>query len=93
VGTSEVVNQSAQAEVGVLNLSNTGIVTSTLDTASTVSQTAGAAGSDTWTLKSNGTISTASSGGSTLGIAISGTNFVIVSNPTLTFPTLLTGQQ
>jgi len=93
VGTSEVVNQSAQAEVGVLNLSNTGIVTSTLDTASILNQTAGAAGSDTWSLKSNGTINTTSSGGSTVGIAISGTNFVIVSNPTLTFPTLLLGQQ
>jgi hypothetical protein len=93
VGTSEVVSQSAQAEVGILSLTSGGILTSTSDTASTSSQAAGTAGSDTYSLNSDGTFSTGSSGGTTVGIAISGSRFVIVSNPTLTFPTLMIGQQ
>jgi hypothetical protein len=93
VGTSEVVNQAAQAEVGIVTLTSNGILTSTSDTASTLSQTAGAAGSDTYFLNSDGTFSTGSSGGTTVGIAISGSKFVIVNNPILTFPTLLIGQQ
>jgi hypothetical protein len=93
VGTSEVVNQAAQAEVGIVTLTSNGIMTSTSDTASTLSQTAGAAGSDTYLLNSDGTFSTGSSGGTTVGMAISGSKFVIVSNATLTSPTLLIGQQ
>jgi hypothetical protein len=93
VGTSEVVNQAAQAEVGIVTLTSNGIITSTNDTASTLSQTAGAANSDTYFLNADGTFSTGSSGGITVGIAISGSKFVIVNNSTLTFPTLLIGQQ
>ncbi|HMD84582.1 MAG TPA: Ig domain-containing protein [Terriglobia bacterium] len=93
VGTSEVVNQAAQAEVGIVTLTSNGIVTSTSDTASTLSQTAGASSSDTYSLNPDGTFSTGSSGGTTVGMAISGSKFVIVNNPTLTFPTLLIGQQ
>jgi hypothetical protein len=93
VGTSEVVNQSAQAEVGVLTLGSTGILTSTTDAASIFGPVAGVAGSDTYSLNSNGTLSTGSSGGTTVGIAISGSKFVIVNNPTLTFPTLQIGQR
>jgi hypothetical protein len=93
VGTLEVVSQDAQAEVGVVNLTSEGIITSTSDTASTLTQTTGAAGADTYSLHSDGTFSTGSSGGTTVGIAISRSKFVIVSNPTLTFPTLLLGEQ
>jgi hypothetical protein len=93
VGTSEVVSQAAQTEVGIFTVTGTGTYTSTTDTASTVSQNVDVAGSDTLSLNSNGTFSTGSSGGTTVGIAISGTNFVLVNNPTLTFPTLLIGQQ
>jgi hypothetical protein len=93
VGTSEVVNQGAQAEVGVLTLTSSGIVTTTTDAASTLSQTTGAAGSDTYSLNSDGTFSLGSSGATTVGIAISGSKFVIVNNPTLTFPTLQIGQR
>jgi hypothetical protein len=93
VGTSEVVNQDAQAEIGVLTLASNGNLTSTMDTASTLSQTAGAAGSDTLSLNPDGTFSTASSGGTKVGVAISGSRFVMISNPTLMFPTLLIGQQ
>ncbi len=93
VGISEVVNQAVQAEVGIVTLTSNGIVTSTSDTASTLSQTAGAAGSDIYFFNPDGTFSTGSSGGTTVGIAISGSKFVLVNNPTLTFPTLLIGQQ
>jgi hypothetical protein len=93
VGTSEIVSQAAQAEVGILTLTSTGVVTSISDAASTLSQTAGTASSDTYSLNSDGTFSTGSSGGTTVGIAISGNKLVIVNNPTLTFPTLLIGQQ
>jgi hypothetical protein len=93
VGTSEVVSQSAQAEVGILTLTSTGIATSTSDTTSTLSQAVGAAGSDTLSLNADGTFTSGSSGGATVGVAITGSNFVIVSNPTLTFPTLLIGQK
>jgi hypothetical protein len=44
-------------------------------------------------LNSDGTFSTGSSGGTTVGIAISGSKLVIVNNPTLTFPTLQIGQR
>jgi hypothetical protein len=93
VGTSEVVSQAAQAEVGILTLTTNGIVTTTTDTASTLSQNADVAGSDTLSVNADGTFSTGSSGGTTVGIAISVNKFVIVSNPALTFPTLLIGQQ
>jgi hypothetical protein len=93
VGTSEIVSQAAQAEVGILTLTSTGVVTGISDAASTLSQTADTASSDTYALNSDGTFSTGSSGGTTVGIAISGSKFVIVNNPTLTFPTLLIGQQ
>ena len=93
VGTSEVVSQAAQAEVGIVSLTSNGLITSTSDTASNLSQSAGVAGSDTYSLKPDGTFSTGSSAGTTVGIAISGSKFVIVNNPTLTFPTLLIGQR
>jgi hypothetical protein len=93
VGTSEVVNQGAQAEVGILTLGSTGILTSTTDAASVFGPAVGVAGSDTYSLSSAGTLSTGSSGGTTVGIAISGNKFVIVNNPTLTFPTLQIGQR
>jgi hypothetical protein len=93
LGTSEVVSQSSQAEVGTLTLTSNGILTSTTDSASILSQNVDVAASDTLSLNPDGTFSTGSSGGVTVGIAISGTNFVIVGNPTLTFPTLLIGQQ
>jgi len=93
VGTSEIVSQDAQAEVANLTLTPNGILTSTSDTASTLAQTAGTSGSDTLSLNSDGTISLGSSGGTTVGIALSGSKFVIVSTPTLTFPTLEIGQQ
>jgi hypothetical protein len=93
VGTSEVVNQAAPAEVGIVTLTSNGIVTSTTDTASTITQTDGAFGSDTYSLNSDGTINTGSSGGNVAGMAISSGKFVIVSNPTITYPTLLIGQQ
>jgi len=93
VGTSEVVNQAVQAEVGILTLTSNGIMTITSDAASTLSQTVGAASSDTLTLNSDGTFSTGSSGGTAVGIAISGSKLVIVNNPTLTFPSLLIGQR
>ncbi len=93
VGTSEVVSQAAQAEVGIVSLTSNGLITSTSDTASNLSQSAGVAGSDTYSLKPDGTFSTGSSAGTTVGIAISGSKYVIVNNPTLTFPTLLIGQR
>jgi hypothetical protein len=88
-----VVSQAAQAELGLLTLTGNGIVTTTTDTASTSTQSAGVAGSDTITLHADGTFSTGSSGGTTVGIAIAGNKLVIVSNPTLTFPTLQIGQR
>ena len=95
VGTSEVVSQSAETEVGIFTLSGTGAgtLTSTTDNASTIGQNADVAGSDTFSLNPNGTFSTGSSGGTPVGLAISGTKFVLVNNPTLTFPTLVIGQQ
>jgi hypothetical protein len=93
VGTSEVVSQYASAEVGIVTLASNGVVTSTSDTASTLSQSVGAAGFDTYTFNPDGTLSAASSGATIVGIAISGSKFVIISNPTLTFPTLQIGQR
>jgi hypothetical protein len=92
-GTAEVVSQSAQAEVDIITLTSNGIMQITRDTASTLSQTAGAVGSDTYAINSAGTFSTGSSGGTVVGVAISGSKFVIVNNPTLTFPVLQIGQR
>ncbi len=92
IGTSEVVSQSDEAEVGVITLTAAGALTSTTDSTSTSSQAAGAAGSDTLALNANGTFSTASSSGSVVGIAISGSKIVMVANPTSVFPTLLVAQ-
>ena len=89
----EIVSQDAQAEVGILTLTPNGILTSTSDNASTLAQTAGASGSDTLSLNPDGTFSLGSSGGTTVGVAISGSKFVIANTPTLTFPTLEIGQQ
>jgi hypothetical protein len=93
LGTSEVVSQSDQAEVGILTVASNGVVTGALDSATTSAQTAGVAVSDTYTLNSNGTVTAASSGGATVGVAISGNKFVIVNDPTMTFPTLLIDQR
>jgi len=92
-GTSEIVSQQAQAEVGILNLTGSGIFTTTTDIASTLTQTAAVAGSDTLLLNGDGTFSTGSSSGTTVGIAISTNKFVITSTPTLTYPTLQIGQR
>jgi hypothetical protein len=93
LGTSEIVNQQAQAEVGIVNLTGGGILTSTTDIASTLTQSVGVSGTDTIALNADSTFSTGSSGGVTVGIAITAKKFVIVSTPTLTFPTLQIGQQ
>jgi len=93
LGTSEVVSHAAKAEVGILNWASDGTVTTTTDTTSELSQSVGVAGSDTITLNSNGTLTTASSGGTTVGLAVSNNKFVIVNNPTLTFPTLQVGER
>jgi hypothetical protein len=92
-GTTEIVNQQAQAEVGILTLGANGVLTSTTDIASTLTQTAGAANSDTVILNPNESFSTGSSAGTVVGIAISSTLFVIEGNPTLTFPTLQISQR
>jgi hypothetical protein len=93
VGTSEIVSQAAPAEVGIVTLASNGKLTSASDIASTLSQSVDFLDNDTLSLNSDGTFSTASSGGTIVGIAISGSKFVIVNNPTLTFPTLLIGQR
>ena len=93
VGTSEVVSQKAQAEVGLVTLTSNGILTSTSDAASTASQTVGTLASDTYSLNPDGTFSTGSYGATIVGIAISGNKFVIVNNPTLIFPTLQIGER
>jgi hypothetical protein len=93
VGTSEIVSQSAQAEVGTLTLTGNGILTTVTDIASTLTQSAGVSGSDTLSVNSDGTFSTGSSAGAVVGIAISRTKLVIISTPTLTFPTLQIAQQ
>ena len=92
-GTSEVVSQDAQTEVGILTLTTNGIVTSTTDTASTTTQTAGVEGSDTLSVNADGSFSLGSSGAATVGVAISGTKFVRISTPSLTYPTLQIAQQ
>jgi hypothetical protein len=93
LGTTEIVSQDDQAEVEILTLTSNGVVTTTSDTTSTLAQSVGAAGSDTLSVNPDGTFSTGSSGGAVAGIAISNNNFVMVTNPTLTFPTLLIAQQ
>ena len=79
--------------MGIVTLSGAGVLTSTTDVASTLTQTANVAGSDTFDLHGDNTFSTGSSSGTTVGIAISGTKFVIVGTPTVTFPTLQIAQQ
>ena len=93
VGTSDIVSQQAQAEVGIVTLASNGVLTSTTDIASTLTQNVGVSGSDTLLLSADGTFSTGSSGGTKVGLAITGKKFVIVSTPTLTFPTLQIGQR
>lgn len=93
VGTSEVVNQGSAAEVGTITLTSSGVLTSTIDSASTLNQTAGVAGFDTFTLNSNGTLNLASAGANVVGVAISGNKFVLIGDPTLTFPILEIGQR
>ncbi len=92
-GTSEVVSQDAQADVGLLTLTTNGIVTSTTDTASTTTQTVGVEGSDTLSVNADGSFSLGSSGAATVGVAISGAKFVRISTPTMTYPTLQIAQQ
>jgi hypothetical protein len=93
VGTSEVVNQAARTEVGTLTLTTNGILTSTTDATSTLSQATDAFSFDTLALNSNGTFSTGSSAGTVVGLAISSKKLVIVNAPASTYPTLLVGQQ
>jgi hypothetical protein len=92
-GTSEVSSQTAETEVGIVTLASNGTLTLTTDATSTLSQSIGAAGSDTFSLNPDGSFSRGSSGATTVGIAISGSEFVLIDNPTLTFPTLLVGQR
>ncbi len=92
-GTSEIVNQQAQAEVGILTLAGNGVLTSTTDVASTLTQSAGVSSSDTIVLNADGTFSTGASAGTTVGIAVNANKFVITATPTLTFPTLEIGQR
>ncbi len=93
VGTSEIVSQQAQAEVGIVTVASNGVVTSTTDVASTLTQSAGVSGSDTLVLNADGTFSTGSSAGAIVGISLNPSKFVIIGSPTLTFPTLQIGQR
>jgi hypothetical protein len=93
VGTSEVLSQSSQPELDIITLTSAGGMQFTSDTTSTLNQTTGAVRSDTYSLNSNGTFSTGSSGGLVVGVAISGSKFVIVNNLLSTFPVLQIGQQ
>jgi hypothetical protein len=93
MGTTEVVSQAAQTDVGVLTLAPNGTLTGTLDSTSTLSQTPDASPFDTFFLNANGTFSTGSSGGTVVGIAISNSKLVMVNTPTSTVPTLVVMQQ
>ncbi len=93
LGTAEIVSQQAQAEVGIVTLASNGVLTSTTDLASTLTQSAGVADSDTISLNPNNTFTAGSSGSAIVGIAINPNKFVIVGTPTVTFPTLQIGQR
>ena len=93
IGTSEIPNQAAEAEVGVVTLGADGSMTFTTDSVSTVGQSVGTAGVDTYSLNADGSFSRGSSGSSTVGIAVSGSKIVLIGNPSLTFPILLIGQR
>lgn len=94
MGTQEVVSQDSQPEVGIINLTNAGVLTSTTDSTSTLNQFVSVAASDSYTVNSaNGAITTGSSGSTVVGVAITPTHFVIVSNPAFTFPLLQVAQQ
>jgi hypothetical protein len=93
MGTSEVVSQDAQTDVGVLTLTTNGTLTGTIDSTSTLSQTPDLSPFDTFSLNANGTFSTGSSAGTVVGIAISNTKLVMVNTPTATVPTLVVIQQ
>jgi hypothetical protein len=89
-GTTEIVKQGSKAEGDILTLTGSGSpnVTIIADKSSTASQTADDVSTDTVTVASNGTFTTASTGLKVIGIAISPTAFLVANHLSSSYPTI-----
>jgi hypothetical protein len=88
-GTTEIINQSAQAEDDLVTLDGTGKVSMISDLSSITQQQPDQTSTDTLTIAANGTFTTASHGSQVVGIVIDGSDFLIASNITSSYPTIL----
>jgi hypothetical protein len=95
-GMAEVVNQSAQAEVGPVNPDGSGNITGTTEIVSTSAQNSGLPfPAATYAVNPDGTFSVSSSSGTVTGVVISSTKFVMFSPSTFatSYPTLMVMQK
>jgi hypothetical protein len=87
-GTLEVVNQGAEAGVGVVSLNGSGSASSTNDFTSTNGQNSDQTSTSTVTVNSDGTIITSDHPTLVTGIVVSSTKVVIIDNQGSTYPTI-----
>jgi hypothetical protein len=95
LGTAEIVNHNAEAEVGIAKPSGSGSLPITSDTTSITTQTPDATRDLTYTVNSNGTITTTASGTTIVGAVISDSEFLLIDPDALTklYPILLVGHK
>jgi len=88
-GATEIISQSAQAEDDLITLDGTGKVSTISDLSSITNQLADQTSTDTLTIAANGTFTTASHGSQGVGIVIDANDFLIASDLTSPYPTIL----
>jgi hypothetical protein len=89
MGTDAVVSQSMEPEVGFVILDGAGNVSGIGDATSTTSQDPNHSITDPYSVNSDGTFSIGLSGTTVIGIAISGSKFVMIDQVTSTYPSIL----
>jgi hypothetical protein len=87
-GTTEIINQSAQAEDDLITLDGTGSVSTISDLSSITQQQPDQTSTDTLTIAANGTFTTASHGSQVVGIVIDANHFLVASNISSSYPTI-----
>jgi hypothetical protein len=94
-GTSDVVGQGAQMAVGVTTLDGQGGITTTYSIVSTSNATPNATTSDTYAINPDGTLSTGSSNGQTIGVVTSTSKFVMLDPECIaaSWPSLLSAEK
>ncbi len=88
-GTTKIINQSAQAESDMITLDGSGNVSNISDLSSVANQEADQSSTDTVAIAANGTFTTASHGSQVVGIVIDANYFLVASDISSSYPTLL----